>query len=39
MARMKLILTQEVGGLGAPGDVVDVTAGYGRNSLLPRGSR
>src|SRR6202167_4871483 len=37
MARMKLILTQEVGGLGAPGDVVDVAAGYGRNSLLPRG--
>ena len=37
MSRMKLILTQEVGGLGAPGDVVDVTAGYGRNYLLPRG--
>jgi len=37
MARMKLILTQEVGGLGAPGDVVDVAAGYGRNYLLPRG--
>ena len=37
MSRMKLILTQEVGGLGAPGDVVDVAAGYGRNYLLPRG--
>ena len=37
MARMKLILTQEVGGLGAPGDVVDVAAGFGRNYLLPRG--
>ena len=37
MARMKLILTQEVDGLGAPGDVVDVAAGYGRNYLLPRG--
>jgi large subunit ribosomal protein L9 len=37
MARMKLILTQEVSGLGAPGDVVDVAAGYGRNYLLPRG--
>jgi large subunit ribosomal protein L9 len=36
MARMKLILTQEVDGLGAPGDVVDVAAGYGRNYLLPR---
>ncbi len=34
---MKLILTQEVGGLGAPGDVVDVAPGYGRNYLLPRG--
>ena len=34
---MKLILTQEVSGLGAPGDVVDVAAGYGRNYLLPRG--
>src|SRR6202007_1555952 len=37
MSRMKLILTHEVGGLGAPGDVVDVAAGYGRNYLLPRG--
>src|SRR5271170_8162121 len=37
MSRMKLILTQEVGGLGAAGDVVDVAAGYGRNYLLPRG--
>ena len=37
MARMKLILTQEVDGLGAPGDVVDVSAGYGRNYLMPRG--
>ena len=34
---MKLILTQEVSGLGAPGDVVDVAGGYGRNSLVPRG--
>ena len=34
---MKLILTQEVTGLGAPGDVVDVAAGYGRNYLVPRG--
>jgi len=34
---MKLILTQEVGDLGAPGDVVDVAAGYGRNYLIPRG--
>lgn len=33
---MKLILTQEVTGLGAPGDVVEVADGYGRNYLLPR---
>lgn len=33
---MKLILTQEVSGLGAPGDVVEVKDGYGRNYLLPR---
>ena len=32
---MKLILTQEVSGLGAPGDVVEVKDGYGRNYLLP----
>lgn len=34
---MKLILTQEVTGLGEPGDVVEVKDGYGRNYLLPRG--
>lgn len=34
---MKLILTQEVSGLGAPGDVVDVKDGYARNYLVPRG--
>jgi large subunit ribosomal protein L9 len=34
---MKIILTQEVSGLGAPGDVVEVKAGYGRNYLLPQG--
>ena len=34
---MKLILTQEVTDLGAPGDVVDVAPGYGRNYLIPRG--
>jgi large subunit ribosomal protein L9 len=33
---MKLILTQEVSGLGTPGDVVEVKAGYGRNYLVPR---
>ena len=35
---MKLILTHEVTGLGAPGDVVEVKDGYGRNFLLPRGA-
>jgi large subunit ribosomal protein L9 len=35
---MKLILTQEVTGLGAPGDVVEVKDGYGRNYLVPRGA-
>lgn len=34
---MKLILTQEVGGLGAAGDIVEVRDGYGRNFLIPRG--
>ncbi len=34
---MKLILTQEVANLGAPGDVVEVKDGYGRNYLMPRG--
>ncbi|MCW2612413.1 MAG: rplI [Cryptosporangiaceae bacterium] len=34
---MKLILTQDVTGLGAPGDVVEVKGGYGRNYLVPRG--
>jgi large subunit ribosomal protein L9 len=34
---MKLILTQEVQGLGTPGDIVDVTDGYARNYLVPRG--
>ncbi len=33
----KLILTQEVTGLGAAGDVVEVKNGYARNFLLPRG--
>ncbi len=34
---MKLILTQDVAGLGAPGDIVEVKDGYGRNFLMPRG--
>ncbi len=34
---MRLILTQDVTGLGTPGDLVEVKDGYGRNYLLPRG--
>jgi large subunit ribosomal protein L9 len=34
---VKIILTQEVSGLGTPGDVVEVKDGFGRNYLLPRG--
>lgn len=33
----KLILTHEVTGLGAPGDVIDVKNGYARNYLVPQG--
>lgn len=35
---MKIILTQEVDGLGSAGDVVEVKDGYGRNYLLPQGA-
>ncbi|MHA2790071.1 50S ribosomal protein L9 [Corynebacterium sp. S7] len=34
---MKLILTAAVDNLGAPGEIVEVKDGYGRNYLLPRG--
>ena len=34
---MKIILTNEVTGLGAPGDIVEVKDGYGRNYLMPQG--
>ncbi|PJE99440.1 50S ribosomal protein L9 [Streptomyces carminius] len=34
---MKIILTNEVSGLGTAGDVVEVKDGYARNYLLPRG--
>jgi ribosomal protein L9 len=33
----KLILTHEVTGLGAPGDIIDVKNGYARNYLIPTG--
>lgn len=34
---MKVILTHEVSGLGAAGDVLDVKPGYARNFLYRRG--
>lgn len=34
---MKVILQKPVDKLGVPGDVVDVTDGYARNYLMPRG--
>ena len=33
----KIILTNEVSGLGGAGDVVDVKGGYARNYLIPNG--
>ncbi|MHB9134530.1 MAG: 50S ribosomal protein L9 [Armatimonadota bacterium] len=33
---MKIILTEEVIGLGEPGTIVDVAPGYARNFLVPR---
>ena len=33
---MKLILNADMPNLGAPGDIVEVKDGYGRNYLLPR---
>ncbi|MFN3949489.1 50S ribosomal protein L9 [Microbacterium sp.] len=33
----KLILTNEVTGLGSAGDVVEVKSGYARNYLIPQG--
>lgn len=33
----KIILTNEVNGLGAAGDVVEVKNGYARNYLVPKG--
>ncbi len=35
---MKLILTDEVPGLGLAGEIVTVADGYGRNYLVPRGA-
>jgi large subunit ribosomal protein L9 len=37
MSNTKLILTQEVSGLGSAGDIVEVKGGYARNYLVPSG--
>jgi large subunit ribosomal protein L9 len=37
MANVKLILREDVQGLGHAGDVVDVRPGYARNFLVPEG--
>jgi large subunit ribosomal protein L9 len=34
---VKIILTQEVAGVGSAGDVAEVKDGYARNYLIPRG--
>ncbi len=34
---MKVILIEDVDGLGRIGDIVDVASGYGRNYLIPKG--
>lgn len=34
---MKVILTQDVTGLGAIGDLISVKEGFGRNCLIPQG--
>jgi len=34
---MKIILRKDVAGVGQKGDIVDVSDGYARNYLMPRG--
>ena len=34
---MRIVLRQDVDELGLEGDIVDVTKGYGRNYLIPKG--
>src|SRR5437764_5587947 len=36
MGQMKIVLREDVKGLGAAGDVKDVADGYARNYLIPR---
>lgn len=37
MARMKILLTQDVPNVGLAGEIYTVAAGYARNYLIPRG--
>jgi len=37
MGRMKILLTQDVPGLGTAGNIYGVAGGYARNYLMPRG--
>ena len=37
MARMKVLLTQDVPDLGLAGEIYAVAGGYARNYLMPRG--
>lgn len=39
MAKVEVILTKPIVGLGAESDQVKVAAGYARNYLLPEGDR
>lgn len=34
---MKIVLHEQIPGLGGRGDIVDVSDGYARNSLIPKG--
>lgn len=36
-SKIKVVLTQDVANLGAAGEVREVSGGYGRNYLIPRG--
>jgi large subunit ribosomal protein L9 len=37
MARMQVVLTEDIENLGRVGEVVNVRGGYGRNFLIPQG--
>jgi len=37
MEKMRVVFTQDIPGIGAQGEVKEVSPGYGKNFLLPRG--